>query len=232
MLESWLVRRSLLRLTTKAYNAQVPVLISRIADAPALADQILFNELRTGAGEISRWPTDTDLADYYMTHDAYNNIARRSLVMALAGVEQSLYSNKTDLLTIPTNLTLEHVIPQKWQDRWPLPAGLSPEEEETAREVRLQSIHRLGNLTLTAGPLNTALSNSAWPDKQRALNAESRLLLNARLVETYPEHFDESSVTDRTRMLIERICAIWPGPEHAWIADAPTAKSAPPVTLT
>jgi Protein of unknown function DUF262/Protein of unknown function (DUF1524) len=230
ILESWLVRRSLLRLTVKAYNAQVPVLISRVADDPARADEILVGELRAGTGEISRWPADAELRDYYDTHDVYNSVGKARLVMALSAVEQSLYSNKTDLLTIPTNLTLEHVIPQKWQTHWPLPDGLSPEEEEAARETRLRAIHRLGNLTLTAGPLNTALSNSAWPDKQRALNAESRLLLNARLVETYPETFDEAAVAERTRVLIERVCAIWPGPEHDWAAEAP-GEGEPTVTL-
>jgi hypothetical protein len=123
------------------------------------------------------------------------------------------------------------VIPQKWQTHWPLPEGLAPEEEEAARETRLRAIHRLGNLTLTAGPLNTALSNSAWADKQRALNAESRLLLNARLVETYPETFDEAAVAERTRLLIERICAIWPGPEHGWTADEAPAEGEPTITL-
>jgi hypothetical protein len=231
ILESWLVRRSLLRLTVKAYNAQVPVLISRIADDPARADEILLSELRAGTGEISRWPTDAELRDYYDTHDVYNSVGKARLVMALSAVEQSLYSNKTDLLTIPTNLTLEHVIPQKWQTHWPLPEGLSPEEEEAARETRLRAIHRLGNLTLTAGPLNTALSNSAWSDKQRALNAESRLLLNARLVETYPETFDEAAVAERTRLLIERVCAIWPGPEHDWTAGEAPTEGEPTVTL-
>lgn len=220
MLESWLVRRSLLRLTVKNYNVQVPALISRVADDPAHADEALLGELRAGTGEISRWPTDSELRDFYRSHDAYNNVGKPRLAMALAAVEQSLYSNKTDLLTIPTNLTLEHVIPQKWQDHWPLAEGLSPEDEEAAREARLRSIHRLGNLTLTAGPLNTALSNSAWPDKQRALNAESRLLLNARLVESYPDRFDETAITERTELLLERICAIWPGPEHEWVASA------------
>ncbi len=191
------------------------MLISRVANDPARADEIMLDELRAGTGEVSRWPTDGELGDYYESHDAYNNIAKPRLVMALAAVEQSLYSNKTDLLTIPTNLTLEHVIPQKWQEHWPLPEGLSAEDEETAREARLRSIHRLGNLTLTAGPLNTALSNSAWADKQRALNAESRLLLNSRLVENYGDRFDETAVADRTRVLVERICAGASGRGHA-----------------
>ena len=128
ILESWLVRRSLLRLTTKNYNAQMPALIGRVADdyraptrsclkscAPARGDQPLAD--RRGDHRLLE------------THDAYNNIAKPRLVMALSAVEQSLYSNKTDILAFPTRLSLEHVIPQSWQRHWPLADAETPEDE-------------------------------------------------------------------------------------------------------
>ncbi|MEX2211237.1 MAG: DUF262 domain-containing protein [Gaiellaceae bacterium] len=228
ILESWLVRRSLLRMTEKNYNVQMPVLIGRIAEDSARADEILLDELRAGTGEISRWPTDAELISYYETHDAYNNIAKRRLVMALGGVEQSLYSNKTDILEIPTNLSLEHLLPQSWETNWALPEGLSPEDEEAARDIRQRSIHRLGNLTLVAGGLNSALQHEGWAKKQKGLNAESRLLLNARLIERYPERFDEEAIAERTRWLVSQFCAIWPGPDHPWIEER---EAAPPTTV-
>lgn len=217
MLESWLVRRALLRLTIKAYNVQMPVLIERVAEDPARADEILLEELRSGTSEISRWPRDAEVAEYYEAHDAYNNIAKSRLAMALAAVEQSLYSNKTDILAIPSSLSLEHVIPQSWEKHWPLAEAATPEEEDAAQEARRRAIHRLGNLTLVAGGLNTSLSNASWVKKQKSLNAESRLLLNARLIEIYPEAFDEAAVVERTKWLVSRICGIWSGPEHDWL---------------
>ncbi len=217
VLESWLVRRSLLRLTVKNYNLQIPVLIGRVAEDVAHADEILLKELREGVGEVSRWPTDSQLIDFYTSNDAYNNIARPRLVMALAAVERSLYGSKVDVPSIPTTLSLEHVIPQAWEEHWPLATDLSSDEEEAARETRMRCIHQLGNLTLTAGPLNTALSNSKWSAKQKELNRESKLLLNTRLVEGNPDCFDETAIVERTRDLVERICSIWPGPDHQWI---------------
>lgn len=230
ILESWLVRRSLLRLTIKNYNMQMPVLIGRVASDVARADEILLDELRAGSGDISRWPTDAEMLDYYTTHDAYNNIAKPRLAMALAAVERSLYSNKTDLLAIPTNLSLEHVIPQRWDDHWPLPAEEGSEDEEALRGERQRAIHRLGNLTLVAGGLNASLSNEAWPKKQKGLNAESRLLLNARLIDSYPDTFDEAAVAERTQWLVEQICEIWAGPEYDWLAQE--AQSPAQATIT
>ena len=207
----------MLRLTVKNYNLQIPVLIGRVAEDVAHADEILLKELREGVGEVSRWPTDSQLIDFYTSNDAYNNIARPRLVMALAAVERSLYGSKVDVPSIPTTLSLEHVIPQAWEEHWPLATDLSSDEEEAARETRMRCIHQLGNLTLTAGPLNTALSNSKWSAKQKELNRESKLLLNTRLVEGNPDCFDETAIVERTRDLVERICSIWPGPAHQWI---------------
>ena len=64
-------------------------------------------------------------------------------------------------------------------------------------------------------PLNAAMSNAAWPSKQKNLNLGSKLLLNAHLVEDYPDVFDEQSIGARGKSLAERIISIWPGP-NSW----------------
>jgi len=211
-LESWLVRRALVRLTVKHYNRLIPAILARVADDPSGADEIILDELRKTSAEVSRWPTDQEVQDYLMQHDAYGNIAKPRLVMALAAVERSLYSHKTELLDVPKKLSLEHVMPQNWKRNWPLADASSEEERLKAEQAREQRIHRLGNLTLTAGALNSALSNSAWPTKRHALNRETRLLLNVRLIEENPISFDEAAIDARTLWLSERICSIWPGP--------------------
>jgi hypothetical protein len=61
MIESWLVRRMIMGWTAKSYNQQIPVIIGRVAEAPERADEIVLDELRTGVGLISRWPTDDEV---------------------------------------------------------------------------------------------------------------------------------------------------------------------------
>ena len=61
MIESWLVRRLLMGLTAKNYNQQLPVIVGRVAADPARADEIIYDELRTGIGEVSRWPDEDEL---------------------------------------------------------------------------------------------------------------------------------------------------------------------------
>ena len=51
--------------------------------------------------------------------------------------------------------------------------------------------------------------------KQKELNAGSKLLLNARLIEQYPVVFDEDAINARGLFLADRVLSLWPGPA-AW----------------
>lgn len=211
ILESWLVRRALMRLTVKNYNQQIPAMLDGVARDPEHADEALLAHLRSRFAQISRWPTDEEFKAYLTTRSLYGHVGAKRLVMALAAVEQSMYSAKVDLPFVPNNLSLEHILPQAWEQHWPLPAGTDP-VEAGRRQDRL---HRLGNLTLTTTPLNASLSNAAWPVKRAALNKSSKLLLNTELIDEFDAEFDEDSIDQRGNLLAERICAVWPGPD-AW----------------
>ena len=122
MIESWLVRRMLMGLTAKNYNQQIPVIIGRVAADAERADEIILEELRTGIGEISRWPTDDELRQQLLERGMYGYIAQPRLAMVLGAVEESLYSSKVEALQVPAKLSIEHVMPQTWEEHWPLRA--------------------------------------------------------------------------------------------------------------
>jgi Protein of unknown function DUF262/Protein of unknown function (DUF1524) len=216
MLESWLVRRMLMGLTAKDYNKQIPVMIARTAESPERADEILLEELRTGIGQISRWPSDDELRNVLLTRYLYGYIAQARIVMILRAVEMSLYTNKVEAVSVPKQLSIEHVVPQAWIQNWPLQTILSPTEREEAEARRNARLHFIGNLTLVTQPLNAALSNAAWPAKQKELNRHSKLLLNARLIDEFPDVFDEDAIERRGGWLAERIVSIWPGAD-SWV---------------
>lgn len=213
MIESWLVRRMIVGLTAKNYNQQIPVIIGRIAEAPERADELLLEELRTGVGQISKWPADEEVRDFLLTRSVYGYHAQRRIVMLLRAVEESLYSSKVEAVMVPRDLSVEHVIPQSWHDNWPLPAGFSLEEQAEAEAARNGKLHLIGNLTLVTPAHNAALSNAAWRAKQKELNLHSKLLLNGRLLNEYPDVFDESGIDARCAFLADRILSIWPGPD-------------------
>lgn len=212
MIESWLVRRMIMWLSTKNYSQQVPLMIGRIASDLEHADEVLLEDLRTGVGQASLWPTDEQVRQQLVGRGMYGSISQPRIVMILAAVEQSLYSNKVEALQVPKKLSIEHILPQNWTEHWPLPSDLTDEEREAAESGRNSRLHRLGNLTLTTLPLNAALSNAAWSVKQKELNKGSKLLLNAQLIEDHADRFDEQAIDERGARLAERIISIWPGP--------------------
>ena len=106
-------------------------------------------------------------------------------------------------------LSIEHVMPQRWQVRlWPLRRGVSEEDRQAL-------IHTLGNLTLVTVPLNSTMKRAQWTGpkgKREALRANSILRLNSELVETAPRSWTEESVLERTDRLIASVLRVWPAP--------------------
>ncbi|EHR63454.1 DUF262 domain-containing protein [Saccharomonospora cyanea] len=207
MLESWLARRALMRMTAKNYNRLIPTLVGKLKENLEHADDALHAGLAGSAAMVSRWPDDEELRDFLMTRDVYGTVSQPRIVMALAAVEESLRAEKSEHLPSDRKLTLEHLLPQDWKTHWPLPDSASPSGED-ARAARL---HRLGNLTIVTHPLNAAMSNSDWKTKRAALNQHSVLLLNSRL--SRREEWNEEAIDERGEWLAQRLIDIWPGPD-------------------
>ena len=101
---------------------------------------------------------------------------------------------KTEAIALPAGLSIEHALPQSWDDNWPV-----PDDDEQLREQRQRHVNRLGNLTLVTQPLNASLSNASWTaidgghSKRRELQKRSVLLINQHLC----AHDEWNEDTDR-----------------------------------
>ena len=116
---------------------------------------------------------------------------------------------------MPTGLTIEHVIPQSWEEHWPLPDAGGEESNAQAHRTRRERIHRLGNLSLVTGSLNPALGKDPWAAKKAQLLQFSTLQLNADLITNpnYATTFDDSSIDERGERLAGLLVHEWPGPD-------------------
>ena len=209
-IESWLVRRMLVGMTAKNYNKQFHAILGRISREPSRADQILIDDLLHSEADVSLWPSDTFVIERLTSHRLYGYVSQAKIAMVLSAVEMSLYSSKTDAVTINSALSIEHVMPQEWSENWPLPATATADEADKLATERNLRIHNIGNLTLVTGPLNSGMQNGPWHEKQQALNSESVLRLNQQLVAQFPGNFDDESIDARGAALARAICTIWP----------------------
>ncbi len=111
VLESWLVRRMLARLTAKNYNAEVAQLMAKVSEAPDKADEVVRDHLVSATSETARWPDDAEVIATLETRDMYYAVTQARIAMVLRALEASLYGPKVDIPSIPRSLSIEHVMP-------------------------------------------------------------------------------------------------------------------------
>ena len=221
--ESWCVRRTLLRATMKDVNRFVIALIKHI-DTLA-ADQVgegtaafLLNQ----TADSRAWPSNEQLTQELPESKLYGNIRQNRLCIVLSAVEQKRRSERSEDVSLPANLQIEHVMPQKWRTHWS--DGIADDASASGRRDRL--VQTIGNLTLVTGNLNVSLSNRPWLDSDAAVVAPSGpqagkgkrslidkyslLVLNKEIVQEHTKAWTEADITARGQAIVNDIVTIWP----------------------
>jgi hypothetical protein len=210
MLESYLVRRMVCRLTTKDYNRLFLDLIGTMKSDLANADELVETFLLNQSSQSRMWPTDSEFKSAILSIPLYGRINQSRIRMVLEALEEVLRTEKTEDSHAPKNLQLEHVMPQSWKPHWPLAQVADPEAHLQAVQERDRIIHTLGNLTLVREKLNKTISNSPWSTKSQELQKHTTLHLNKWLIEQFATTtYDEAAIGTRGRFLATLACGVW-----------------------
>ena len=223
-IESWLVRRSLMRAPTKGFNRFIAQLLAELNKKDrAKADETIAEFLAEQTAESNYWPDNDQLLAHLGQFRMYRLVPRPRTRMILEALEDhargyTRNSNGTSEQRCPRNtLTVEHVMPQQWKKNWPIQIG----ETEDSRNIAVQY---LGNLTLLTNKLNSGVSNGPWHGqggKREALHGQSSLLLNAEIENLGSNDWTVTTIEERTTLLVHRILEIWPAPEGHRVNLAP-----------
>ncbi|KQZ68899.1 DUF262 domain-containing protein [Nocardioides sp. Root151] len=226
-LTSYLTRRMLCGLTTKDYN-RIFVAVLKSASQRAAEDGLAGDEIEEQlahlAGESRNWPDDGEFVACIFGSNFYA-LSRPRQRAFFAGIENHLRDNKAEDAT-PIRarweyLNIEHVMPQKWREHWPLP---DPDDGDDAAK-REQAINTVGNLTLTNGRLNSQMRNEAWPTKKPALQQKSTMLITTASILSAPTGVDrddaavwaaewtEDRIARRSVYLTQMALKVWPRPD-------------------
>lgn len=228
-MESWVIRRSLLSLTTKDINKFMVAVLKVLGGVSAeVAGDTIRSFLAEQTSDTRIWPTDATLEMQLPKVKLYGRIQQGRIRVVLGAVEQHLRARteKHEALELPAGLEVEHIMPQGWRTHWdPQPPLMI--EQAAARDVHVNTI---GNLTLVTKSLNGALSNRPWTDseadglkdggepgkgKRTLLDGFSLLVLNKEIVQNHPASWGDDDIADRSKSLAEAICAIWTRPSAA-----------------
>lgn len=218
VVESWMVRRMLIRATTKAHNQVMAELISQVRKSSReSAGDVIESYLASQSGDSRYWPDDAELREELRGLLAYRRLRRGRLRMVLEAIEDYSrgWKNGDSGLggerVARGQYVIEHVMPRRWVTNWPL------EVEGLDEAGRDRTIHTLGNLTLLTGRLNSKVSNGPWlgsGGKREGLEGHDVLLLNRDLLKKAQDGWTDEAVQARTRELIEVIIRIWPVPAN------------------
>lgn len=208
--ESWVMRRLLMRLSLSSLGRNVADLIRvhRSVEPASLASSVedYLSRLKVVS---TYWPGDIELRNTLRAEAAYLRYSRGRLRMFLEAAEDRLRAPHGSGQMPRRGYPIEHLLPQKWQTNWPV--------DGLAEEIRrAEHVHRIGNLTLITESLNSSVSNSAWlgvKGKRAKLRKYDVLLLNREILDMSAEGWDEALIDRRSDHLVDALIATWPVPE-------------------
>ncbi len=213
VVESWLVRRMLVRASAKAYNLVSVVLIRAIGKVDRSGIAQAIEDFFQNQDVVSRyWPDDHEVRSQVMQLMAYKQFPRARLRMVLESIEDHRRGWRSDReglggQRVPRGpYTIEHIMPHKWVNHWPLCPAIANEAE------RDHLVHTLGNLPLLTKRLNSAVSNGPWSEKRLALNEHDILKMNKDLMDQAGDTWADESIRSRTSRLVDSVVEIWPAP--------------------
>lgn len=219
-LESYVVRRAVCGYTTKNYNRIALKLLEDISNSQDPAASLRAYLLKLG-GHSQCWPTDQEFRDAWLSRPVYKDMRVGKVCALLRALELSSHTSKQEAVSIPTALTVEHVLPQSWftSGHWDI-----ADMTDAQRMERDRFLHTFGNLTLLTQGLNSSVScgpfhsypgkdGATVEGKRRKICANSLLKMNSYFQSLAQNTWDEKAILDRGTHLFEQwAVVIWNRP--------------------
>lgn len=217
VLESFLIRRMVCGFTTKNYNKLFIDLTKPLSKSDEVTAASVAAWLARSKAESQKFPTNEEFSIAVLGRPIYKDLSRFKVRVVLEAVDAELEHSKSEALSLPEGLTIEHVMPQEWTKHWPLPAEVAadPVQAQEARAHRDLLLNSFGNLTLITGSLNPALSNEAWNVKRPELLKFSKLNLTRYFHDdALAKAWDENAIVERGAFLAGTMIEAWPDVER------------------
>ena len=137
-----------------------------------------------------------------------------------------IIDSKFDLTDLKYSYSLEHIMPQSWEDNWGIDkiqvVTVDTEtpiaDEETAKEIRQAAIYEIGNMTILNRKLNSSLSNKPMKEKldgkgrAKGMRVYASLDVAQEVIKVFDDNtrWNEKIIRDRTNRLYEEFLELWP----------------------
>lgn len=204
LLESYIVRRLICNKITKNYS---DLFTENLIGNQILSYDTLCEYLRAKKPtESLHMPYDIEVEDGFKDNASLRSDKARGVLYLL---ESKLRSNEQTVLRPFAEYSLEHLMPQSWEQNWPMPEGLSDIEKLEFKEKRNSAICTMGNLAIITQKLNSGVSNSNWKKKlANGLKEHGEGILTLKRVICHNK-WDEKTIFERAEWLAEKANEVW-----------------------
>jgi hypothetical protein len=216
LLESWFVRRAIVKAPSQGSNLLIVDLMVHLSKQPhdrlAEAAEAFLASNTTPRGY---WPDDAEVTQALLETPAYNKYVRARLRMILEALEDHRRGfpdwEAFGMGPVARGFgTVEHLLPQTWRANWSL--STSEEDRAAAETARDRALHELGNLTLVTQKLNSKVSNGSWAVKVAEFQQFNDVLITNDVIQNHADNWDERLIAERTGTLTRAILEVWPAP--------------------
>ena len=223
-LESFIIRREIVASDNKEYNK---LFVDVIASLKGLSGEAvlpaLIRKLMAGGGTTRSWPDDPRVGEAAISRPMYAELRTPVLRLILDRLELAARDKMTEHTEISKDLQIEHILPRKWFEHWPIngtaipaniasyPSVATPEMLPLVDAIRARNraVDTLGNLTLLNKYLNPSAGNDPFATKVVKYK-QSVLRLNRDFDDV--AEWTEDLIAKRGKRLGDALCKIWPRP--------------------
>ena len=199
LINSFMVRRAILGLSTSAISKFFPSLLSNVMKQcndsyNNILEDFEMYFINDNRNKSSRMPTDLELKDSLKETNVY--VCKDALHCFFDKLENINNSDPIDTM----KFEIEHLMPQS-STKWLQILNVSEDEY-------LKQINRLGNLTIITKKENIANSNNLFDYKKEILKNSNHLRINVPLFEL--KKWDIEEIDKRTKDLIDKFIELYP----------------------
>ncbi|KHD09182.1 hypothetical protein PN36_01180 [Candidatus Thiomargarita nelsonii] len=191
LLENFSVRRSICKLPTYRLNLIFPSLCKKSSKSSDFVDSVKI--------ELSKkqYPSNLQFFEDFKTAPLYNGGSKARQKTKLILGRLASFENKEPVNVDPSEITIEHIMPQKLTPDWEKTLG------EDCKKIHETLVNTIGNLTLS----ERKLEKLAFSERQEILK-DSNPGLNGSIAKV--EQWDENAIKKRADCLAKIALKIWP----------------------
>ena len=209
-ISSYVVRRLFTGVQSQGFNKIIPLIINSINEGGL---DSLRERMLKWRGRAMAWIPNDDFKRDWLSGQTYKTLGPKRVNVILKLIDQAMRTARNERTRINQNLSVEHVLPQKWTSaNYPFPPENYSEQQDNYRNQYLDNI---GNLTLLTQSLNSSVSNGPFALKRSAIAQQSTLRLNAYFQEPPcgRDVWNENAIKYRAEELLAIGLRLWPRPE-------------------